>query len=103
MVLFWIITVVSPRWMLLEVVVIVRVTLQLVSTVAAPMITRATIVPIIFRINDFIVMRFFCLSADFGGMYGIFLSVVSVCSALNLFFLSAGSVKSALNLLILYP
>ena len=53
MVLDWMITVVSPRWMLLEVVVIVRVTLQEVSTVAAPMIIRATIAPIIFLISTF--------------------------------------------------
>ena len=39
--------------MLDEVVVIVRVTLQAVSTVAAPMIIRATIAPIIFLINAF--------------------------------------------------
>ena len=53
MVLDWMITVVSPRWMLDEVVVIVRVTLQEVSTVAAPMIIRATIAPIIFLISTF--------------------------------------------------
>ena len=53
MVFDWMITVVSPRLMLEEVVVMVRVTLQLVSTVASPMITSATIVVIIFRIKDF--------------------------------------------------
>ena len=55
MVLLWMITVVSPRLMLLEVVVMVRVTLQEVSTVARPMITRAAIVPIILRIKDFMI------------------------------------------------
>ena len=57
MVFDWMITVVSPRWMLLDVVVIVRVTLQAVNTVARPMITRATIVVIIFRIKDFMIGR----------------------------------------------
>ena len=62
--------------MLLEVVVMVRVTLQLVSTVAAPMITRATIVPIIFRIIAFIVdfifsHRVMFFSHGFYGLYGL--------------------------------
>ena len=43
MVLLWMMIVVSPRFTLLLVVVIVRVTLQLVSTVAAPIIIRANI------------------------------------------------------------
>ena len=58
MVLLWMITVVSPRLMLLLVVVIVRVTLQEVSTVAAPMIIRATIAQIIFKIKDFMIGLF---------------------------------------------
>ena len=51
--------VVSPRLMLLEVVVMVRVTLQLVSTVAAPMIIRAIAAPMIFKIIAFIDDSFF--------------------------------------------
>ena len=55
MVFDWMMMVVSPFLTLEEVVVIVRVTLHEVSTVAAPMITRAIIVPIIFSIKDFII------------------------------------------------
>ena len=57
MVFDWMITVVSPRLMLDEVVVIVRVTLQLVSTVAAPIIIRAIAAPMIFMIIAFIVVN----------------------------------------------
>ena len=54
----WMITVVSPRWMLDEVVVIVRVTLQLVSTVAAPTIIRAIAAHRIFMMRAFMMVSF---------------------------------------------
>ena len=54
MVFDWMMMVVSPFLTLLEVVVIVRVTLHEVSTVAAPIIIRAIAAPMIFKIKAFI-------------------------------------------------
>ena len=50
----WMMMVVSPFLTLLEVVVMVRVTLHEVSTVAAPIIIRAMAAPMIFKIKAFI-------------------------------------------------